>query len=392
MPDSPAPDAPVSSEVERLIHEPATTCLNCGATLPGAFCPACGQKAQAARQPVGTLVRETFTEMFGLDGRFWRSVGALLVRPGHLTREYVAGRRMRYLRPLRLYLTSTLAFFFLLSVLDPAGRLERQLAESSGADSLVVPARRIAEIDSALAAARADSADASAAPPDSSVAGAPGGWEADVEGIVLDSEHRRRRRMALERRVLAGMPPDSALSAVAVDRAVSALASPAEGEIYVGSVDGALDRGAIARIMRATNRADMARETSALVRGTVSRIPTAMFLLLPLFALLLKLLYARREWYYAEHVVFALHTHAFAFFVFSLVLLAYVWPGASEGMQLGAIQGAGLVLPLYFLLAQKRVYGQSWPKTLAKASLLGLGYGLLLTAGLVAVAMLVALQ
>lgn len=388
------PDVPVSSEVDRLVREPATTCLNCGATLPGAFCPACGQKAQAARQPVGTLVRETFTEMFGLDGRFWRSVGALLVRPGHLTREYVAGRRMRYLRPLRLYLTSTLAFFFLLSVLDPAARLERQLAESSGADSLVVPARRIAQIDSALAAARSDSADAAVSALDSSVAGAPGagGWEADVEDIVLDSDRRRQRRMALERRVLAGMPPDSALSAVAVDRAVSALASPAEGEIYVGSVDGALDRGAVARIMRATNRADMAREASALVRATVSRIPTAMFLLLPLFALLLKLLYARREWYYAEHVVFALHTHAFAFFVFSLVLLAYVWSGASEGMRLGAIQAAGVVLPLYFLLAQKRVYGQSWPKTLVKASLLGIGYVLLLAIGLVAVAALVALQ
>ena len=384
MPDAPVPGPPVTPEVERLVREPATTCLNCGATLPGAFCPACGQKAQAARQSVGVLVREQFAEFWGVDGRFWRSVGALLFRPGHLTREYVAGRRMRYLRPLRLYLTATLAFFFLLSVLDPAARLERQLVGSIDADSLVVPAARIAVLDSLLAA-----------PPDP-VEGSFDGdtatvadWEIDVQEAVEGGAARERRRLVVERQVLAGMPPDSALSAVALDRAVGSLAG--QSDIEISDVPSGWLRGDVADIVHATNRTDQARATAAFLRAAIGRVPTVMFVLLPLFALLLKLLYVRRDWYYAEHIVFALHTHAFAFLVFSLALGALVAPGALAAA-LRVVAGVAVpVIPLYFLLAMKRVYGQSWGKTVLKGTLLSVAYSLLLAFGIVGAAALAAL-
>jgi len=382
-PSPPAGDAPLSPEVDRLVHEPATTCLNCGATLPGAFCPACGQKAQAARQPVGTLLRESFTEMFGLDGRFWRSVGALLVRPGHLTREYVAGRRMRYLRPLRLYLTATLAFFFLLSVLDPAARLERQLAGSADANVLVVPAARLPVLDSLLAAPP-DSVEVSF-DGDSTVAG----WEVNVAEAVETGVSRERRRLTVERQILRGMPPDSAVSAVALDQAVGALAGRGEGDF--GFEGRAWARGGLGEIANATNRADQARATATFLRAAIGRVPTVMFILLPLFALLLKLLYVRRDWYYAEHVVFALHTHAFAFVVFSLALGVVVAPGALASALRVVASVALPAIPLYFVLAMKRVYGQTWGKTLVKAGALGGAYLVLLALGLVGAAALAAL-
>ncbi len=374
---------PLSPEVDRLMHEPATTCLNCGATLPGAYCPACGQKAQAARQSLGVLAREQFTEFWGVDGRFWRSVGALLVRPGHLTREYVAGRRMRYLRPLRLYLTSTLAFFFLLSVLDPAGRLERQMAGSVDADSLVVPSARLPVLDSLLVVPPA------AAPASYDGDTTTADWEISVQEAVENGAWRDRRRLAVERQILAGMPPDSAVSAVALDRAVGALAG--QGDIDIGEVPSGWMRGAVADIATATNRADQARATAALLRAAIGRVPTIMFILLPLFALLLKLLYARRGWYYAEHVVFALHTHAFAFLVFALALAVVVADGVSMGARSVTFSVVSVGLPLYFLLAMKRVYGQSWGKTLAKAGALGVAYTVLLALGLVGAAALAAM-
>jgi hypothetical protein len=116
-----------------------------------------------------------------------------------------------------------------------------------------------------------------------------------------------------------------------------------------------------------------------------------MFILLPLFAGLLRLLYVRREWFYAEHVVFALHTHAFAFLVFTIALLLFAADAHSWAMRSALFSGTTVVIPMYFLIAQKRVYGQSWRKTFLKAVLLGTAYFLLLLTGLVAAAMLAAM-
>jgi hypothetical protein len=150
-------------------------------------------------------------------------------------------------------------------------------------------------------------------------------------------------------------------------------------------------RGGIGAIVNATNRSDQARATATFLRAAIARVPTVMFVLLPLFALLLKLLYVRRDWFYAEHVVFALHTHAFAFLVFALALGALVAPAGPVATVLRAVAGVAVpAIPLYFLIALKRVYGQSWVKTLVKASALGVTYSVLLALGLVGAAALAA--
>ena len=86
-------------------------CRNCGAPAPGEFCPACGQETRLRLPTLREFLREAAGRYVALDGRFWRSIGLLLFRPGRLTREYLAGRRRRYVRPARLYLFSTLVFF-----------------------------------------------------------------------------------------------------------------------------------------------------------------------------------------------------------------------------------------------------------------------------------------
>ena len=112
----------------------------------------------------------------------------------------------------------------------------------------------------------------------------------------------------------------------------------------------------------------------------LDRLPTVIFLLLPVFALLMKLLYVRRGWYYAEHLVFALHTHAFAFVVFSVVALL-IW--ASGGADWAGAASAVLLstIPIYFIIAQKRVYAQGWIKTLVKVYFLAWMYFWVLLGG-----------
>jgi hypothetical protein len=91
-------------------------CANCGVTLYGRYCADCGQRRDSATRTVGHLAEETIETLTHADSRLWRTLRALLTRPGMLTREYFAGRRARYLPPIRLYLVLSVAFFLLLAL------------------------------------------------------------------------------------------------------------------------------------------------------------------------------------------------------------------------------------------------------------------------------------
>ena len=89
-------------------------CRNCGSQVTGRYCAACGQETDIALPSPGRFLREAAGRYIALDGRLWRSLHALMFRPGHLTREYIAGRRRRYVRPARLFVALSIALFAIL--------------------------------------------------------------------------------------------------------------------------------------------------------------------------------------------------------------------------------------------------------------------------------------
>jgi hypothetical protein len=88
-------------------------CENCHAPLASVYCPNCGQKDLDLGRPITELIRELLKETFELDGRAYRTLKMLLLRPGTLTAEFLAGRRRAYTPPLRLYLVISVSFFIL---------------------------------------------------------------------------------------------------------------------------------------------------------------------------------------------------------------------------------------------------------------------------------------
>jgi hypothetical protein len=127
---------------------------------------------------------------------------------------------------------------------------------------------------------------------------------------------------------------------------------------------------------------------SELFRASIRRLPTVMFFLLPLFAVLLKLLYVRRGWYYSEHLIFALHAHAVAFIGFSVIaLLTLVSVSAAQAVTSYLM----LALGVHFLLSMKRVYKQGWGRTLVKSALLAWSYSIVLSLGMVGALVLAAM-
>jgi quinol monooxygenase YgiN len=93
-------------------------CLNCEAPLIGSFCSACGQRNRRRLPKVLELVGEMLGEVFEYDSRFWKTLWPLLRRPGHLTREYIDGRRVKYLPPVRMFLVLSIVFFGLSGLTD----------------------------------------------------------------------------------------------------------------------------------------------------------------------------------------------------------------------------------------------------------------------------------
>lgn len=94
------------------VPSPGVACENCGTALVGLYCHACGQPAEPSPTSVRAFARHSAADVTNLDSRILRTLGLLLARPGRLTREYLAGRRIRYTKPLQLYLGAAAAFFF----------------------------------------------------------------------------------------------------------------------------------------------------------------------------------------------------------------------------------------------------------------------------------------
>jgi hypothetical protein len=90
-------------------------CLNCEASYEGEYCPRCGQRSGGLDRPLGPFAREFAEEALGLDSRARLTVPALFLRPGEIAKEYVEGRRARFVPPIRLYLVTSFVMFLVLS-------------------------------------------------------------------------------------------------------------------------------------------------------------------------------------------------------------------------------------------------------------------------------------
>ena len=309
---------------------PEDQCENCGALLEGPYCSQCGQQAADRVVPIWHMLNEALEAVIELDMRVIYTFPKFLFLPGRLTKEYINGRRKRYIRPFRLYLFTTFLLFTVLAL--TAGQSFRFPFNPQ-----VAPAQAdTAQTNSAVG--MADSAVAASAPSFLGSAEKRAEWARQIrqnpEAVnvqIGDSETQARLERLLRVKV------------------AEALQNPQD---FVGSM---IDQG-----------------------------PYIMFLMLPLFAFLLKLLYIRRSRLYVEHLIFSLHVHAFAFFAFTVGIL--LGETSSEWLHTagGWIDASPL---LYLVLALSHVYEQGLIKSTIKSFLLLFVYTLILTFGFLLLAL-----
>lgn len=283
-------------------------CKNCNAALLGPFCVNCSQAADVHVPSTLELLHEMLEGLTHSDSRLWRTLKLLWFKPGMLTQEFVAGRRVAYLPPFRLYLILSIVFFLIASFVHPSGQL--------------------VQFDDAAAPAAASS--------DPRVTGC---QNVDFIRFTNDPKWNQRFQRAC--------------------------------------LEAVRDNG------------------KTLWPVVVRTAPKAMFIFLPLIALLHMLLYWRPRYRYAEHLLFFIHLHAFYFSVaivmICAVLAAGSWrkiSGVSDFLQ----TVLGWYLAIYTLFAMRRVFRRGWPGTLFKAVVLFFVYNIVFALTLIGVIVYAALQ
>jgi Protein of unknown function (DUF3667) len=261
----------------------SAVCLNCNSPLTGPFCAQCGQKIPHTDPTLRELLHDATEELAHWEGKIPSTLTTLLLKPGVLTRDFLAGRRARWLPPLRVYLICSLAYFASGPLIEaithrPAqGAIKFGISNTRGSGALTPEER--AELEA--------------------------GWPARLFGMER-----------LER---------AAADPVAVNHAINSV------------------------------------------------LPKAMFVLLPIFALLTHVAWKRQMPRYPAHLYLALHVHAvwFAALTLSTIVAGF---GTFRAVQ----ASAGMVLfgymVWYALTAMHRLFGESWPRTIAKAAAIALVY------------------
>ena len=293
---------PCAAMADPRADVPAADCPNCGAPLATPrpnFCPSCGQETHLRPPRLGEFLQQFGGAYFATEGALWRTLRLLLLQPGELTRQYLAGRRRHYVLPLRLYLTVSLAVLLAL-----------RLLAATSIDGVI-------EIDGGAARAPAV--------------------------FVLDA-----------------------------------------GDMRAGIKDGVffcerLPQWVCKRLQKRidVDRKALLVQAAQLGERFIANLGAAMFVVLPAFALWLKLAYLGHGLRYTEHLVFALHVHAFWFLALAVTLLPWPQPGRL----------AMLAVPVYTLLAMRRVYRDRWGPRLLRAGVVSVLYGLTLGLALAGVAL-----
>lgn len=385
-------------------------CENCATPLRGRFCHACGQPVANPLRHTGHAIEEFFEAFWHLDGRVFRTLRELM-RPGLVAVNYLAGRRARYIAPLRLFVVLTVLAFLVGRLTVDADRTPVQV-QATGQDIAAAPtvaeaerrlARELAGLDEARARmtrvpgmARAlDEAETdvrrAAATRIAQLRGQPAPAAAQVEAGTRRAAARRDTFGDGVGNTLGGWLRTPGRAWHEHDNPVAVPWLPAFADRALNHRLANVERNA--RQLQADDDADR-----KFVQAMLGAVPSALFLLVPVFALLLKLLYIGTGRGYLEHLVVALYSHAFL-----LVVLAGLFVTSALAAWLKAAGSAVVIVPdllfaalwlwvpVYLLLMQKRVYAQGWAVTVVKY-LVGGGAYLVLLLGVLLYAVFVPLS
>ncbi|HVF70267.1 MAG TPA: DUF3667 domain-containing protein [Chthoniobacterales bacterium] len=402
----------------KLPAKPLTHCENCGAQLAGEFCAQCGQHAIDYRRSILRVLWDAADSFLNWDTKFLHTLNQLLIRPWQLTNNFNAGRRARYVHPLRLYLIASIVFFLLARAIDWDSEGPIQLTAQDRTE-LVTSLTKMIEPDSPLTPEQRAQVELARV----KLAAAEGALTKE-ERVELKNAMRtyiksnvRKQLSAEERAKMATMmtriprmkeqtvpevtppavPPTShpSVAPPSPDHApvppVPIMPTPkvkAPFHISVGPEGETkppfalwLEKQLKAKIGEDGSKAQLFLDTLR------SNIPAMMLCCIPLFAFVLKMLYIRQRRFYVEHLVYALHVHTFLYVAVIIASVAVMGANRTMPAVAGWISGLmTIAIIVQIFLSIRRVYGQGWFMSLTKFLFGGLIYFVILVFAVTATA------
>jgi hypothetical protein len=287
-------------------------CLNCGSALQPSmnYCYTCGQLNNIKKETAAGLLKELVTDFIHFDNKVTGSIVPLIFRPGYLTNEYNSGKRARYLHPVRLFISVTIIMLIVTSI-----RTVNREAD--------IIFNREADIISA-----------------------------DAEINIVDSA---RFTIGFREREVNYNEIKKLLNSGITDQKQLLDTLHLNNSFY--------NRFVIGKAVRLGGMSW--HEITEYIKH---KLPWILFALMPLFAVVLRLIYIRKKNWYVDHLIYSFHLHSATFIIITLNSILSRINESLGGWLL-------LYIPVYYFLSLHKVYPQSWFKTFIS----GIGTGVLYT-------------
>lgn len=290
-------------------------CLNCGQHLDPSFnfCPECGQENTNRQLSFGKLLNDFFANYFSLDSRFGRSIKPFFLQPGLLTREFMEGRRVKYANPIRLYLVVSLIHFFVLSIYSDS------TTESNNGRNVINFGSDDTIIDQDTL---------------------PNGT--DTSGVASNGDNSDFDWLSgRDWRIIKKMSADDQYSVKEIADSLDLEEKPF------------IQRHVTTQIIKIV-RSDQ----SSIKAYILDNIPILLFLLLPVYALLIKVFFRKRL--YINHLVHSLHIHSFVLIMFTLYWITAFFVEVPKQINILLF----FILSVYIVVSFKNTYSISkWTAT-----------------------------
>jgi len=383
-------------------------CLNCTTPLRSEdnYCPNCGQKNNTLTIPVKHIILETFEDFFHFDTKLWNTIKTTFTRPGKITTDYLEGKRARYVPPVKLYIFISFIFFLLLGKLsdhtvenrknkivigkndDNAMSISlnellenKRIYHRKNSDDVRMMELRMLEFDyTSKDSLQKDLKQLKSAP------------DSIIDKLLMKEEidtteyYRETLRNLLILIPEHSQALDSAKFRINLFNKVE-FTSQEEYDQFKEQIHNysneQIDSLLISKGEKVTwfNRQMLKKlgkydwkdkdDIKEITHAIIKSISLTMFIMMPLTAILLLLIFYRNKYYY-EHLIFSIHTHTIFFLILSLVLAVQVFISDGFGGKLWT--WAFLLCLIYLISSLKHNYNQSWGKTIAKFLVMSIPY------------------
>lgn len=333
-------------------------CLNCGTILEGKFCHNCGQENLEMKESFGHMLNHAVSDYFHFDYQFFHTLKPLFLKPGHLTVEYLAGRRAQYLHPVKMYIFISLVFFVLFlsgNKHNSSNDKEEHATETIVTDTTKKDLQKAINDDNSLTAEQKKAL-------------------AEKVNIWVPDKIAKEIKTNIEK----DTRKDSIANKGAEDNGFVVYGDDKLNrfenyEAYLTDQqkqpdekrDNLVERYIIKKSFDWKSQGKNAKEV--LFEGLKHNAPKVMFLLLPLFALILKISFWNNHKFYVEHIIYAIHLHCFLFLFLIITMLLKMMLPHGWAPVAGFIQTATVLIIIWYIYRSLMVvYNRTRWRTISK--------------------------